>query len=88
MQLSDHLVYSEAAGALVPLTQVTDGFEFEVQNTLVHRRDRVPTLTVSGDITPGVGAAEVHSAIREAVEAMELPQGYQMAWGGEFEDST
>ncbi|MEO1540087.1 MAG: efflux RND transporter permease subunit [Pseudomonadota bacterium] len=88
VQLSDHLVYSEAAGALVPLTQVTDGFEFEVQNTLVHRRDRVPTLTVSGDITPGVGAAEVHSAIREAVEAMELPQGYQMVWGGEFEDST
>ena len=87
IRLGDQVVYSATAGAFVPLEQVIDGFVHEVQNTLVHRRDRLPTLTVSADIPPGRTAAEIHAAIRETVEEMPLPVGYRMAWGGEFEAS-
>ena len=66
---------------------MTDGFSYEAQNTLVHRRDRLPTLTVSADIPPGTTAAKVHAAIRQTVEDIPLPLGYRMAWGGEFESS-
>ena len=85
--LGDQVVYSGAAGAFIPIEQVIDGFAYEVQNTLVHRRDRLPTLTVSAHIPPGRTAAEVHAAIRQTVEDMPLPPGYRMAWGGEFEAS-
>ena len=85
--LGDQMVYSTAASAFVPIEQMTDGFSYEAQNTLVHRRDRLPTLTVSADIPPGTTAARVHAAIRRTVEDIPLPLGYRMAWGGEFESS-
>ena len=49
--------------------------------------DRVPTITVGADIPADLTAATVHSEVRAAVEAMSVPPGYQMAWGGEFESS-
>ncbi|WP_372571738.1 efflux RND transporter permease subunit [Ruegeria jejuensis] len=86
--LLDQLIYSDTADQFVPLAQVSDGFDFEMQDTLIHRRNRVPTLTVAGDVTPDATAASVHSAIRDAVEAIPLPLGYKMEWGGEHEDSA
>ena len=85
--LGDQMVYSGAAGAFIPIEQVIDGFAYEAQDTLVHRRDRLPTLTVSADVPRGRTAAEIHAAIRKPVEEMPLPPGYRMAWGGEFEAS-
>ena len=85
--LGDLPVWSAAAGAFVPVGQAIDGFAWEAQDTLVHRRDRVATLTVSADIPRERTAAEVHAAIRKTVEDMPLPPGYRMAWGGEFEAS-
>jgi len=85
--LGDQMVYSGTAGAFIPIQQVIDGFAYEAQDTLVHRRDRLPTLTVAADVPPGRTAAEIHAAIRKAVEEMPIPPGYGMAWGGEFEAS-
>jgi multidrug efflux pump subunit AcrB len=85
--LIDQMAYSESAQSMVPIGQVIDGFDYEIQDTLIHRRDRVPTLTVSADISRDATAASVHNAIRASVEAMALPSGYQIAWGGEYEDS-
>ncbi len=85
--LGDQMVWSATAAAFVPVEQAIDGFAWEAQDTLVHRRERLPTLTVSADIRPGRTAAGVHAVIRDAVEDMPLPPGYRMAWGGEFESS-
>jgi multidrug efflux pump subunit AcrB len=87
VNLIDQMSYSDSAQTLVPLGQVINGFGYELQDTLYHRRDRVPTLTVSADISRNATAAEVHTAIRESVEAMALPVGYSMGWGGEYEES-
>ncbi|MBF9030250.1 AcrB/AcrD/AcrF family protein [Rhodobacterales bacterium HKCCE3408] len=86
--LGDHVVWSDSANAFVPLGQVIDGFAYEAQNTLVHRRDRLLTITVQAGIPGDMTAAAVHSEIRDAVEAIELPPGYSMEWGGEFEASS
>ncbi|SNT18858.1 efflux RND transporter permease subunit [Tropicimonas sediminicola] len=87
LTLMDQVVYSTAAGTFVPIEQVIDGFEFIPEDTLVQRRDRQFTITVGADIRDDVTAATVHSEISAAIEAMDLPIGYSMAWGGEHENS-
>lgn len=85
--LIDHNTYSESLQSPIPLGQVLNGFDYDVQNTLVHRRNRVATLTVSADISRSTNAAAVQNEIMDSVDAMPLPPGYSMAWGGEYEDS-
>lgn len=86
--LMDQVVYSSGSNGVLPIEQVLDGFDYDIQDTLVHRRNRVLTLTVGADIPVDQTAATVHTQIRAAVEAMELPLGYTMEWGGEFESSS
>lgn len=85
--LTDHVIYSDAASALVPFEQVTNGLVFEGQNTLMMRRDRVYTITVGADVAEGKVAAEVQSEVQDAIDAMTVPSGYKKAWGGEYESS-
>lgn len=86
--LLDQVVYSDAAGEYVPITQFVDGFAVEVRDTLVHRRDRAPTLTVQADTVDGVTPATALAQVRDRIEAIPLPVGYHLEWGGEFEEST
>ncbi|AUR08528.1 efflux RND transporter permease subunit [Phaeobacter inhibens] len=86
--LMDQLVFSEAAGKFVPLEQMVDGIDVVVENTLVHRRDRVPTLTVGADISADMTAASVFSQVQDTIEEIQLPAGYTMEWGGEHENSA
>lgn len=86
--LSDLPVYSAAAESYIPVSQITNGFAWEAQNTLLMRRDRVETITVQAGVPAGVNAATVFNQIRGAIEAIELPEGYEMEWGGEYENST
>ncbi|MBO6676685.1 MAG: efflux RND transporter permease subunit [Rhizobiales bacterium] len=81
-------VVTSGSGTLLPIEQVVEGYEFEVQNTLMHRRNRVPTITVGANIPTDMTAAQVHAEIRATIEAMPLPIGYRMEWGGEFENSA
>ncbi|SFD49248.1 Multidrug efflux pump subunit AcrB [Sulfitobacter brevis] len=86
--LRDQPVWSDTGQHFLPIEQVIDGLDYEVQNTLVHRRDRVTTLTVGADIPSERTAAEVFAAVRSAVEEIAVPAGYALDWGGEFESST
>lgn len=86
--LIDQVVFSESSGSFVPLEQVIDGLDVTTANTLYHRRDRLPTINVQADIPPEFTAATVHAEIRANIEAISLPTGYRMEWGGEFENSA
>ena len=88
MVLTDHVVYSESGQVFVPFEQVTDGLAFEPQNTLVMRRDRVYTITVGADVPAGITAAQVQGEIQDTIEALPIPVGYKMEWGGEYESSA
>ena len=88
MSLIDHVIFSDSAGGFLPMEQVTDGFRFAPQDTLVHRRDRANVITVGADIPRGLTAAQVQAEVWDTIEAMEIPQGYQMEWGGEYESSS
>ena len=76
------------SGRTVPLSQFAT-FDYEQEYPLVWRRDRVPTLTVQADVTPGTLPETVVSALAPAVDALakSLPPSYRIAVGGTVEES-
>lgn len=85
--LSDRLVYAPATNSYVPMAQVIDGYEVRARDTVIERRNRVPTVSVQGFAVPGVMPPTAFNEVRGAIEAVELPPGYMMEWGGEFESA-
>ncbi|MEJ8561508.1 efflux RND transporter permease subunit [Yoonia sp. GPGPB17] len=86
-QLLDQIVYSNAIGGYLPLSQVIDGFAVVAQNPVIERRNRVPTITVQANVIEGLTPPTVFADIRPLVEAIDLPTGYRLEWGGEFESA-
>ena len=85
--MAGQLVWSEAVGGFIPFAQLVDGWALDPRETLLQRRDREPTITIEAGVAPGLNAAAVFERIRPAVEAMPLPEGYRLEWGGEYENS-
>ena len=79
-------IWSPAAGAMIPLRQVVSGFESSFEDEIIQRRNRKPTIIVFADPNKGL-ASNLFARVRPQVEALELPPGYEMEWGGEYEDS-
>jgi len=79
-------IWSPVAGRMIPLSQVTSGTEVAWEDPVVMHRDRFPTLTVHADPRTGL-PSQLFGRVRAGIEAIELPPGYSMAWGGEYEDS-
>jgi multidrug efflux pump subunit AcrB len=80
-------IWSPVAGRMIPLGQVTSGTEVVWEDPIVVRRDRFPTVTVHADPRSGL-PSQLFNRVRDKIEAIELPEGYSFAWGGEHEDST
>lgn len=70
----------------VPLGQVVDGFELTAEESMIWRRDRVKTITAQAGVSRDTTPARVRNAIKDQIEAIELPPGYAMEWGGEYYD--
>ncbi len=80
-------IWSPVAGRMIPLNQVTGRSEVVWEDPIVARRDRFPTLTVHADPRTGL-PSQLRDRVAEKIEQIELPSGYALAWGGEYEDST
>jgi multidrug efflux pump subunit AcrB len=77
-----------ANGQRIPLSQVgTVGVRME--EPIMRRRDRMPTITVRGDIAEGLQPPDVSAALtRQLRPIMEkLPAGYRIAEAGAIEES-
>ncbi len=85
--IRDVQIFSPIAGRFIPLRQVVSDFTTELQDPLIMRRDRRETITVHADPTHGLAGALLER-VRSDVEAIPLPSGYKMEWGGEYEDSS
>ncbi len=87
-QMLDQLVWSMAGSQYVPLSQVVDRIDVVPQDVAIHRRDRERTITVLSGSAPGFNADTAFRTVRADIEAMELPAGYRMEWGGEYESAS
>ena len=77
-----------ASGQRIPLSQVGE-VEVRMEEPVMRRRDRVPTLTVQGDIADGLQPPDVSNAITKQLQPIieKLPAGYRIVQAGSIEES-
>jgi multidrug efflux pump subunit AcrB len=80
-------IWSPVAQRNIPLRQVVSEFETVFENEIINRRDRKRTMIVYADPNTGL-ASQLFARVRGPVEALDLPIGYKLEWGGEYEDSA
>lgn len=72
----------------LPMGQVIRGAAIQWEDPVIHRRNRKPTITAQCDSNGSVTAAELLAELRPQIEAIPLPEGYSLQWGGEDEKSA
>jgi multidrug efflux pump subunit AcrB len=76
-------------GNVAPLAQIAD-FSSGLEEPVVWRRDRLPTITVQADVVPGIQASTVNQQLAGAVSRIRasMPPGYRLEEGGAVEQSA
>lgn len=87
-RLKDIQVFSAGARRYVPLADVVGATQVDTEEGMISRRERVRTLTVMANPVHGENSVEAFERVRAAIEAVPLPSGYAMEWGGEHESSS
>jgi multidrug efflux pump subunit AcrB len=85
--IRDVQVFSPVVDRFLPVRQIVSDFTTELEDPIRMRRNRLPTITVHADQTSGL-ASTLLGRVREKIEAIPLPPGYRMEWGGEYENSS
>lgn len=86
-QIRNVQILSNTTGAVVPIAQVTDGFETIWRDGILKRENRIWTIKAQGDPFPGELASQLLNRVKPQIEAINLPDGYQLRWDGEYGDS-
>ena len=88
LSLLGSLAVPTANGRSVPLSQIAK-LEYGFEEGIIWHRDRLPTVTVRGDIYGKEQAATVVAQIEPTLDPIraELPNGYLLQTGGTVEDS-
>ena len=80
-------VLSSVTGRAIPIGQVTDGFRTVWRDGLVRRENRFWKIKAQSDPYPTELPADLFERVRPKIEAIHLPDGYQLEWGGVYGDS-
>lgn len=80
-------VHPSFSSNTVPVSQVTSGVDVEWEDSIIWRRDRRRTVTIQARTSDGVPASLLMNDVRRKVEAIDLPPGYSLAWGGDYESA-
>nr|WP_216663482.1 efflux RND transporter permease subunit [Dickeya dadantii] len=78
-----------SAGQRIPLSQV-GSVDVRMEDPILRRRDRTPTITVRGDIGEGLQPPDVSTAIMTQLQPIidHLPAGYRIEQAGSIEESA
>jgi multidrug efflux pump len=76
-------------GRAVPLREVAT-LRYDLEQPLIWRRERLPTITVQADLVPPLQAPTIVNQLAPAVEQVRhsLPPGYSIEVGGTVENSA
>ncbi|MDN3613100.1 efflux RND transporter permease subunit [Vibrio gallaecicus] len=82
-------IWSPALSEYIPLQQVTLGYELIWEDPLIVRKNRKRMLTVMADpdLLGEETASTLQKRLQPQIEAIEMPSGYSLEWGGEYESS-
>ena len=83
-------IWSPAIQGYIPLQQVVLGVNVRWEDPLVVRKNRKRMLTIMADPDPlgDETAASVQARLLPLIETIDLPAGYSLEWGGEYESSA
>lgn len=83
-------IWSPALSEYIPLQQITLGYELEWEDPLIIRKNRKRMLTViaDNDLLGEETASTLQKRLQPQIEAIEMPPGYSLEWGGEYESSA
>ncbi|WP_330131204.1 efflux RND transporter permease subunit [Shewanella xiamenensis] len=78
-----------SAGQRIPLSQV-GSVDVRMEDPILRRRDRTPTITVRGDIAEGLQPPDVSTVIMTQLQPIieDLPAGYRIEQAGAIEESA
>ncbi|WP_293792421.1 efflux RND transporter permease subunit [uncultured Pantoea sp.] len=84
----DALTLAGSDGQRIPLSQLGET-EIRMEDPLLRRRDRTPTITVRGDIADGLQPPDVSTALSRELQPFiaSLPPGYRIEQAGSIEES-
>lgn len=77
--LKDAQVWSQYQRQYVPLRQVSKDLITASEELQIHRRNRVPTITVKAEPGHNETASAALARIAPQIEAITLPEGYQLS---------
>ncbi|HDT6553144.1 TPA: efflux RND transporter permease subunit [Raoultella ornithinolytica] len=88
--LKNVLVWSQSRQQYIPLSNVVSGFNLEWEDPLILRRDRSRVLTVMTDPDPlsNQTPGDILARVQPQINALSLPHGYSIEWGGDAENSS
>jgi multidrug efflux pump subunit AcrB len=88
--IHDVQLFSTTYERYVQIDEVVDEFKTEWEDALIQRLNRKRTLSVltDPDVFGSETANDLFNRLRPKIEAIELPDGYFLEWGGEYESST
>ncbi|MCP4714255.1 MAG: efflux RND transporter permease subunit [Deltaproteobacteria bacterium] len=81
----EHTPVRGSGPASLPLRQVLSDMKTVWEDPIIQRYNRRRTITAQTNPVTGITANEVLARIQPKIEALELPPGYYLEWGGEFE---
>jgi multidrug efflux pump len=83
------LAIASKNGKAVPITQIAE-LRYELEDGIVWRRDRLPTITVRADVRGDAQGPDVAAGISPRLDTVRatLPLGYRIELGGAVEDAT
>lgn len=86
-RIGDYML-TGANGERLPVSQVGK-LEVRMEDPILQRRDRVPTITVRGDIADGLQPPDVSTAMLEKLQPIiqDLPNGYHIDMAGSIEEA-
>lgn len=85
--IDEVLVWSPFSSRMVPLRQVVKKISTVSEDANIHRQNKERVITVQAEPKTGT-VGRLFSRVKQQVEAIPLPLGYRLEWGGEYEDSS
>ena len=85
-KINDIQVVSPVTGINAPIHQMVKQIETSWEDPIIRRKNRIRTITAQCDPREG-NASVLLKRMKQKIEDIPLPTGYEMEWGGEFKES-
>lgn len=82
------MIWSDSAAKYLPVQQIVTGFSTEWQDTIVRRRYGKRCVTAQCEPVAEVTGPTLWKQLHKKIEAIPLPPGYSLEWGGQEESSS